>query len=822
VDVQQLIDQAVESADEIWKAAAAESRRLADLEAQRSRLEDNLKKTNPPSLTLSISDQAATALELTRVPTSLLALALFVLSFIPSLFGASSPLGTTLKWPTRALAVLAFAFVGFGSYTLRERSARARQLDELKYTPDVAALQSLTSQVEAASSALREALLEKGILPFLRAFLNDRLDQSYNLLLSAFETPGLSELFDPAYEIPTEAAQRVERLLSQMPGGSVGISGPRGSGKSTLIRSFCAGRYASGDDQLAALVSAPVEYSPREFVLYLFATLCRKVIGPQRSERTLNPDPDFRLFRMRRWLRALQRLLALAMLIVGVALLLPKFFRYQDRATVQTTGLGVGMFIAGLALVVSAIGVRLRDWREMRDRAQVEGFLGPTYARLGAGLAIRAVLAFGSGLGAAGLALLVLALTGKLDPSAVWGVGLLCAGAVIAFDLGLRRETFYWRRGSRESYHEGGLITTATIRLEQIRFQQSVSSGWSSSLKFGSSLKLPIEVEAARSGGLTLAQVPLSYPEIVEMFRDFIRDIVQQQGPPGRVLIGIDELDKIESEDKARQFLNDIKAIFGIEHCYYLISVSEDAVASFERRGMPFRDVFDSSFDEIVRVRYLDTEAAKRLLFRRIVGWPLGFVGLCYCLSGGLARDLIRVARNLVDLSGGTAVSLGDVSLKLVKAELASKTESTTAAISRMDLEPDVGELLAWSEQLQIQSVSAKGLLTQCTAIEKLGIRKTMNESTSAAERRLLLRLASELVTFYYYSATIIEFFDQSLDKERLRRAELASTGAGSLDHLALSRQAFAVNPRVAWGRLSSFREAWELPVRSFPATPTA
>jgi hypothetical protein len=81
--------------------------------------------------------------------------------------------------------------------------------------------------------------------------------------------------------------------------------------------------------------------------------------------------------------------------------------------------------------------------------------------------------------------------------------------------------------------------------------------------------------------------------------------------------------------------LNDIKAIFGIDRCFFLVSVSEDAIASFERRGMPFRDAFDSAFDEIIAVHPLDFRDATRLLRRRVIGSSLPFEALSYCLSGG-------------------------------------------------------------------------------------------------------------------------------------------------------------------------------------------
>jgi hypothetical protein len=86
---------------------------------------------------------------------------------------------------------------------------------------------------------------------------------------------------------------------------------------------------------------------------------------------------------------------------------------------------------------------------------------------------------------------------------------------------------------------------------------------------------------------------------------------------PVQVRIGIDELDKIDSVHDAGRFLNEIKVLFGIPHCFFLVSLSEDAMSQFERRGLPMRDVFDSSFDDVVRVGPLDASRSVALLRER-------------------------------------------------------------------------------------------------------------------------------------------------------------------------------------------------------------
>jgi hypothetical protein len=75
----------------------------------------------------------------------------------------------------------------------------------------------------------------------------------------------------------------------------------------------------------------------------------------------------------------------------------------------------------------------------------------------------------------------------------------------------------------------------------------------------------------------------------------------------------------------------------------------------------------------------------------------------------------------------------------------------------------------------------------------------------AAAERQTLFRLARELVGFYYYCATLLQVFGYELRREWLQ----GGPEPRSLDRLAESRQAFALNARLAWAEVSAFRSAW-------------
>src|SRR5206468_3223924 len=95
------------------------------------------------------------------------------------------------------------------------------------------------------------------------------------------------------------------------------------------------------------------------------------------------------------------------------------------------------------------------------------------------------------------------------------------------------------------------LARSAMDLLRDVKCQQSYSSGWSGSLK------LPI-AEGGVNSAVSLAMNQSSLPEIVDRYRSFLEAVSSKY----IVIIGIDEVDKLESDEKAERFLNDAKALF--------------------------------------------------------------------------------------------------------------------------------------------------------------------------------------------------------------------------------------------------------------------
>ncbi|MFC5829725.1 AAA family ATPase [Nonomuraea insulae] len=171
--------------------------------------------------------------------------------------------------------------------------------------------------------------------------------------------------------------------------------------------------------------------------------------------------------------------------------------------------------------------------------------------------------------------------------------------------------------------------------------------------------------------GRNRARQPLSYPEIVHDLKEFLRRVGLELAAPRRLVIGIDELDRIQPATAAQDFLNELKVIFDVPGCLFLLSVSDEALRAADLAPVGGRDVFDSAIDEVVRVEPLRQEDAERLLAKRVIGLPTAFTALFNALAGGIPRDLLRIARAAILFAERTHdEELPDTARRLVAREL--------------------------------------------------------------------------------------------------------------------------------------------------------
>ena len=139
-----------------------------------------------------------------------------------------------------------------------------------------------------ATRAQRQRELRRLFYPALMLRVNqvidDVLEASYE---RDFSYAGRAVLTDPlevsVEPVNTDAYQRIKYLIEKVGSGAIGVAGPRGSGKTTVLNQFAA--TIKKDDkpqQWGVCVPAPAKYDSRDFLLYLFAQLCIQVLG--RSE----------------------------------------------------------------------------------------------------------------------------------------------------------------------------------------------------------------------------------------------------------------------------------------------------------------------------------------------------------------------------------------------------------------------------------------------------------------------------------------------------------------------------------------------------------
>lgn len=366
--------------------------------------------------------------------------------------------------------------------------------------------------------------------------------------------------------------------------------------------------------------------------------------------------------------------------------------------------------------------------------------------------------------------------------------------------------------------------------LRRVQFVRSTGHSTATGVKLGASSLLPFEASRTGTRSLTDVEVGLTTPELVKTIRDLLaaihRDLTSEfgEGKKVKVVVAIDELDKLEAGNRARDFLNEIKGVFGVPGVLFLVSVSEDAMAAFEQRGLGFRDAFDSAFDEIVHIPHLAVSETAEVLKSKVDGlMPTPFVALGHCMAGGLPRDLLRAVEQMVEIDAPR--SLEAVTSAVVHRELRGKWRAVVSAMRPLPLEPHVTDLIKVLYRVDLcpeNRVIDDRCLLRVSAFDEvyqLSIPKP-NES-ELPHLRTLLRLSGEYLGFAYYCLTLSQFFAKpgGLDLHLLEEVINADQHERrSLDYLARARQHLAVNPRLGWEQISYFRRAHGLQPRlEFP-----
>lgn len=653
------------------------------------------------------------------------------------------------RWVLTALAIILFVTA---LMALRWRIRRARNAAQIEADPRLPSRQrELAAQGEEIDRQVNDLVLAnafEAVGRFGSPFFQGRLVQEGDLAAGAAKrlrvsSPrGLSEVADRAHEAPTAARREILDLLNKLPGASIGLSGPRGSGKSTILRSLTAANLPLRDrDAIAIYTAAPVEYEARDFLLHLFATLCRQVLrtyGRSESDRPdARPaletgDPD--------WADRLQQLAP------------------------PLRWLGYSLTVLALAIAAA-----VQNWS----------------ADSGPGALLKAMDLKPGGLLLFGLSALVTGLALQIHTASKRG----------PFHRRLLRAFFSpWSSLARLqalSEPEPELVRATRRELLDIRFQRSFTSGWSGAIK------IPVGFDISETRSIALAQRQESLPELVDRFCAYVRVVAAAHGA---VVIAVDELDKLKGAQEAEQFINSVKSIFAIPNCFYLVSVSEDALSAFERRGLSLRDAFDSAFDDIRYIGYKDLEESRQMLLRRVLNLPDPFLCLCHVLSGGLPRDLIRIARAMFRSASqlGPDASVMAIARALVQQEATAKIRASRTAMRSISLEPEVGDFAAALAALEERPVGRSGYRQRLDSLVAVP-----REDADPLVLAKLTSIQRELRAYLAFLAVTLE-----LSKLLATRQGWRASADRLVDRLARARQALESSVSVGILQVDTVGEA--------------
>ncbi|MFC9685618.1 hypothetical protein [Streptomyces sp. NPDC056948] len=311
----------------------------------------------------------------------------------------------------------------------------------------------------------------------------------------------------------------------------------------------------------------------------------------------------------------------------------------------------------------------------------------------------------------------------------------------------------------------------------------------------------------------------------MEEFRTLLKCIATEKAKQGKtVVIAIDEVDRLGTDTQALAYLSEIKAILGVPDVYYLISVAEDVGAAFVRRGLPHRDVTDSSLDDIIHVHLSTLEESRVILAKHSQALKDPYVMLAHALSGGILRDLLRYGLQIREIQDKTqSHELNDISRHLVLEELAETFAGFRTLLSKLQWTPNTSDVLASFRTLC-------GCLrdpSQCTEAEMLHTLEqfafyshaTRPDTAAGDDSAALLELSGdarqlidEASAYAYFALTLLDIFST---KGLERRTHLAAAHGpdGGPERMADARQELGISPYRARPPIDSIRKAWSLPL---------
>ena len=438
--------------------------------------------------------------------------------------------------------------------------------------------------------------------------------------------------FDEEYFVESPAWRRLRTVLGTN-GGAYALAGPRGAGKSWLmLRALSHARRMGG---IALWYPCPSNYSVFEFLSTLSDNFANEI------ERRYRPDRLYPTLASSPWRVAV----GAALVALGIVLAWQEPADYEFVRVVGIVGLA-----GTLAAILWALSERSRPGaRPTQSPAANER--PSALARLGKAMRQRpAAGRFARWYAALALILMsgYLVYWGVAGGSAPTGNTLrVLVLATVALSTGFLLLVLTLRAVAREREPERLLTREAALLRERIRYSSRTKEANEMSARGGlggifAGLKAAREKE--------LVERPTTVASLIQDFRALAERAAQVSG---RVVIAIDELDKIADAVAVRALLRDIKGIFEIKGVFFLVSVSDEATRSLRLGGIAGRDEFNSSFYAVIDVPPMDDDFLHTFFVKR--GTPLAprVARALSVLAGNNPRETLRIADAILRADAG-------------------------------------------------------------------------------------------------------------------------------------------------------------------------
>lgn len=555
-----------------------------------------------------------------------------------------------------------------------------------------------------AQRTLDEAI-SRQVGDVLRQVINDRWAEEtmWGLEFDSVSAPAMGGVaIDRAISSTTYV--ELSGFIKEHSTSAVGIAGPRGTGKSTLMEML---RFDPELDCIGVRIPAPRRYEPAALVRLIHRTVATEVLWP------------------------------------GIAWLPAPPQRSRDSAASWV----IRPFIA-----VTVISLWIYLW--FRDAAARS--TNPTDH----GMRVGGTTVF-----------------------------LLIAGGVVLTVAGSTLWSALARLTSRmESAARSSAASLARRELERLDYSTAVQTKTSIGWKLGIAT-------ATGEDQISLTERQSTDADMVGALSGFLRELRLRSEK--RILICLDELDKIEKSEDVVAMINGIKDLFHIPEVHVVVSVSTDAMHSFAARGVLVRDVFDSAFDTVVQVRRMNADESRDVLWHRATNFSVPAMMFCHVWSGGHPRDLIRAARACVTVRAQArrTLKLAEVADAVVLRDAIDLLEAAAGKLSdrQRSTGPEETDGEERCDRTQVRDILIlRELLLEATGPLHERIRPLLTDEYFPAiddlpdESSALVRALNPYMRF---AACISDFFGNELTAEEWRSEATAETvQALAQAQIALSR----------------------------------